>query len=145
MTSLCDAPGTTEVAGSDAGESDNCVFLRGILAAEPEVRSLPSGDEVVSFRLTVTRSAAENRAGGRSGPKVDTIDCVTSRPRVRRTVERAAAGQQLELRGALHRRFWRSGAGVASRYEVDVESIRVVRGAGRRVTRQGDPGQRTGA
>ena len=38
-------------------QADNTVFLRGRLAADPVARTLPSGDELCSFRLTVTRAA----------------------------------------------------------------------------------------
>jgi single-strand DNA-binding protein len=102
---------------------DNSVFLRGRLAAEPVARTLPSGDEILSFRLTVDRT--EQRQDGRA--KVDSIDCATQAPRVRRCLERAEPGEVLEVTGALHRRFWRSGAGLGSRYEVVVDTARVNR------------------
>ncbi len=71
-----------------AGEgSDNAVFLRGRLAADPVARTLPSGDELCSFRLTVTRP---QEAGTRS--RVDSIDCATTTARARRCLDRAAPG-----------------------------------------------------
>jgi single-strand DNA-binding protein len=97
---------------------DNQVFLRGRLAAPPEIRELPSGDEICSFRLTVRRPPGDR-------VRVDSVDCSTTRARVRRTVERAAPGDQFELTGSLHRRFWRGAAGVASRYEVDVSTAKI--------------------
>jgi single-strand DNA-binding protein len=97
---------------------DNQVFLRGKLAADPVLRVLPSGDELCSFRLTVPRAP-----GGRV--RVDSVDCSTTRVRVRRTLERASPGDEFEVTGSLHRRFWRSPAGLASRYEVDVASARL--------------------
>jgi single-strand DNA-binding protein len=36
-------------------------------------------------------------------------------------------GQVVEVTGSLHRRFWRSPAGLASRYEVDVASLKIIR------------------
>jgi single-strand DNA-binding protein len=102
---------------------DNEVFLRGRLAAEPSTRILPSGDELVAFRLTVPRSG--NGASARA--RVDSIDCATMNLRARRCVERAAPGDELEVTGSLHRRFWRSAAGPASRYEVEISSARQVR------------------
>jgi single-strand DNA-binding protein len=101
-----------------AASDDNQVFLRGRLAATPVVRELPSGDELCSFRLTVPRAP-----GGRV--RVDSLDCCTTRLRVRRTVERADPGDEFEVTGSLHRRFWRSPAGLASRYEFDVASARI--------------------
>ena len=105
-------------------EADNCVFLRGRLADEPVLRELPSGDVLATFRLTV-----DHRPTGRV--KVDSIDCVSTRARVRRSVTAATAGDRLEVRGSLQRRFWRSPAGPTSRYAVDVTTVRVIRAAGR--------------
>lgn len=108
----------------DPPAADNCVFLRGRLADDPVVRELPSGDVLATFRLTVQRGP-----GGRV--KVDSLECATRRARVRKTLTRAAPGDELEVRGSLQRRFWRSPVGPASRYAVDVESVRLLR-AGRR-------------
>jgi single-strand DNA-binding protein len=103
--------------------ADNAVFLRGRLAADPLTRELPSGDEILTFRLTVDRPSddAESRS------RVDSIDCATVVPRARRSIERAQPGDVLEVSGALHRRFWRSSAGLGSRYEVIVSSARSAR------------------
>ena len=100
--------------------ADNEVFLRGRLAAEPELRTLPSGDEICVFRVTVDRPA-----GARG--KVDSIDCATDVARVRKSVIAAEVGQQLEVRGSLHRRFWRGPSGLNSRYEVAVAAAKVSR------------------
>jgi single-strand DNA-binding protein len=103
--------------------TDNHVLLRGLLAAEPLVRALPSGDELCSFRLTVLRPPATH---GRA--RSDSIDCASTRAAVRRTVGRCSPGQRLEVSGSLRRRFWRSTAGTpASRYEVEVIDIRKLR------------------
>ena len=104
---------------NDATPSDdNRVFLRGRLAAPAVVRQLPSGDELCSFRLTIPRPVG-------SRAKVDSIDCCTTKLRVRKSVERGAPGDQFEVTGSLHRRFWRSPTGPASRFEVVVSSARV--------------------
>ena len=103
--------------------ADNAVFLRGRLAAEPLARELPSGDEILTFRLTVDRPPDDAAARSR----VDSIDCATVVSRARRSVERAQPGDVLEVSGALHRRFWRSSAGLGSRYEVMVSSARSAR------------------
>jgi single-strand DNA-binding protein len=108
----------------DPRVGDNEVFLRGRLAAEPEARTLPSGDELWAFRLTVPRPA-DDRSDSRS--RVDSIDCATLSARVRRCLERATPGDQLEVSGSLHRRFWRSQSGLGSRYEVIVSSARMAR------------------
>jgi single-strand DNA-binding protein len=104
----------------DDVESDNTVCLRGTLAAKAEPRELPSGDELLAFRLTVARPPGDRT-------RVDSIDCATTSAKVRRCLERADPGDRLEVGGSLHRRFWRSPSGVASRYEVTVTSARLSR------------------
>jgi single-strand DNA-binding protein len=96
----------------------NQVFLRGRLATEPVGRQLPSGDELAMFRLTVPRPNGERI-------RVDSLECTTVRARVRRTLARAEPGDELEVRGSLHRRFWRGATGPASRYEVAVATARI--------------------
>lgn len=102
---------------------DNWVFLRGRLADEPVVRELPSGDVLTAFRLTVSRPASERG-------RVDSLECSTVKARARRSLERARPGDQVEVSGSLRRRFWRTPAGAASRYAVDVDVVKVLR-AGR--------------
>jgi len=115
-------------------ETLNSVRLRGRLSGEPELRTLPSGDEVVSFRVVVDRPPA--RAGARAG--VDTIDCAAFRAVVRRAVLRWSPGQLVEIEGALHRRFYAGPAGRASRYEVEVRAAaRAAGAAGERGTMAG--------
>ena len=104
--------------------SDNQVYLRGRLAAAPAFRELPSGDVLAVFRVTVDRPPQDR-------VRVDSIDCVTTSARARNALARANAGDDLELHGSLHRRFWRTPAGPASRYAVDVRTVRVTK-AGRR-------------
>jgi single-strand DNA-binding protein len=97
---------------------DNHVFLRGRLAAAPVVREMPSGDELYSFRLTIPRPPG-------SRVRVDSIECSTTRLRVRRSLERGEPGDQFEVTGSLRRRFWKSPTGPASRFEVEVSSARI--------------------
>lgn len=106
-----DKPSTTST-------SDNQVFLRGKLAAPPLLRDLPSGDELCSFRLTIPRPPG-------SRVRVDSIECSTTKVRVRSSLLRGEPGDQFEVSGTLHRRFWRSPSGPASRVEVEVSSARI--------------------
>jgi single-strand DNA-binding protein len=99
--------------------SVNEVRLVGRLSGEPVVRVLPSGDELTVWRLVVARSP--DKAAARS-PSVDTIDCVARRPSIRRMAVRWSAGDTLEVKGALRRRFWRGAGGPASRCEVEVSA-----------------------
>lgn len=98
---------------------DNQVFLRGRLAAVPIAQTLPSGDELLRFRLTVRRPST-------SRVRVDSLECVTTRVRPRRALARAIPGAELEVTGSLQRRFWRSPTGPASRYQVEVETVRLM-------------------
>lgn len=99
-------------AMSDDFDHVNEVVLIGRLSGEVNARDLPSGDELVSFRVVVERPD--------SG--VDTIDCVAFRADVRRKVQRWNSGDVLEVHGHLRRRFWRTGNGPASRTEVEITS-----------------------
>jgi single-strand DNA-binding protein len=101
---------------SKPSAADNHVFLRGVLAEVPRVRTMPSGDELCSFRLTVPRPK-----GSFGRTRVDSIECATTRLAARKAAVRLAPGEVLEVTGSLRRRFWRTGSGSAtSRYEVDV-------------------------
>ncbi len=109
----------------------NEVVLVGRLAVAPEVRALPSGDSLTSFRLVVGRSASSGRQPThqtRSRPvTVDTLDCVTWQATVRRAAATWAPGDIVEVSGAIRRRFWRSPGGTASRCEVEVARARRLR------------------
>jgi len=102
----------------------NEVFLVGRLSGEPVLRALPSGDEILSWRLVIDREDAGSITAGRRTPTVDTIDCVAHKRALKRLVARWAPGDVVEVRGALRRRFWRGSHGVASRCEVEVTEAR---------------------
>jgi len=97
----------------------NAVRLSGRVSAAPEARMLPSGDEVVSFRLVVPRSPAARR---RSKQRVDTIECSAWTARLRRSVRRLAAGDTVTVTGELRRRFTRGAGGPTSWVNVDLET-----------------------
>jgi single-strand DNA-binding protein len=94
-------------------EHRNEVVMVGRLAAAAVPRALPSGDEVVSWRLVVERPAG-------STPSSDTVNCSAFGARVRGQALNWDPGDVIEVSGALHRRFWRGPAGLQNRYEVDV-------------------------
>jgi single-strand DNA-binding protein len=105
----------------------NEVHLVGRVSGEPTVRSLPSGDELVQFRVVVPRPerrGESDRAGTRT--QVDTIDVACWPSRVRRTAARLPDGQAVEVSGSLRRRFFATATGRGSRYEVDATSVRRV-------------------
>jgi single-strand DNA-binding protein len=97
----------------------------GRVSAAPEERALPSGDEIVTWRLVVARPA--RRAGPTQRSQVDTLDCVAWTSTARRSARRLAAGDTVEVQGALRRRFWRTTGGPASRCEVEASRVRRLR------------------
>jgi single-strand DNA-binding protein len=113
----------------ETGEWANEVRLVGRVSGEVEERELPSGDRLAQLRVVVPRPAG---AGGGNGAaagaaRVDTIDVACWTGRVRQAARRMGAGDRVEVVGALRRRFFRTGAGTASRYEVEADSVRRLR------------------
>lgn len=94
----------------------NEVRLFGRVSGAPRTLELPSGDEVVSWRLVVDRAPSARTTGNR----VDTIDCAAWTAALRRRAERLSDGESVRVVGRLRRRFWRGAAGPASRHEVEV-------------------------
>lgn len=110
----------------------NEVRLLGVLAGT-ELRALPSGDELLTFRVTVRRPPppARSRAGvspTRRAPSVDAIECIAGTPAAVRAIRRCTVGEAIEITGRLQRRFWRSAAGPASTYQVEASAVRRLRG-----------------
>jgi single-strand DNA-binding protein len=112
--------------GGKVADGHNEVVLGGRVSAEPTIRVLPSGDELVSWRLVVGRDSRGRSAAGRQLPTVDTIDCVAFKATVRRAAARFVGGEVIEVRGALRRRFWRGAQGASSRCEVEVLEIKKI-------------------
>lgn len=102
-------------------DDNNQVRLVGRVSADPETRILPSGDEVVTFRLIVRRSAAARR---RSKQVVDTIECDAWSAAMRRSVSRLVAGAEVEVTGELRRKFSRGAGGAMSFVSVELDSCR---------------------
>ena len=103
--------------GSEELQEDyslNDLLLRGRVSNEAISKELPSGDKVVEFRLIVTRS---ERAG------VDTLDIAAWSAKVRKIALSLEADDWVEVSGSIHRRFWQSPAGVASRWQVEADEI----------------------
>jgi len=112
-------------AREDARPARNEVVLVGRVSAPAEERTLPSGDVLATWRLVVDRPAMPRRAV-REGVRpvtVDTLDCVAWAGRTRRSARALRAGDVVRVEGALRRRFWRAGAGAASRTEVEVAVV----------------------
>lgn len=107
----------------------NEVRLVGTVSADAEVRTLPSGDELCLVRVVVPRLPVRVRADGRKSPSVDVVDCAAWDARPRRSVASWRAGDEVQVVGALRRRFFRAGGQTASRVEVEVASARIIRRA----------------
>ena len=110
-------------------ERANEVRLVGTVSGEPERRVLPSGDELCVVRVVVPRLTVRPRADGGRGQSVDVLDCCAWEARPRRAVSGWRPGDQVEVSGALRRRFYRAGGVTASRVEVEIRSARLVRRA----------------
>jgi single-strand DNA-binding protein len=103
--------------------------LLGRLADVALERVLPSGDTLVTFRLVVPRPPEKRQAlTGRRAPTIDTVDCVAWGARERKRLLAQSGGCELEVWGALRRRFYRGPGGLGSRYEVSVEKVVAVKG-----------------
>ena len=105
---------------TDAGYV-NSVTLVGRVSAAPDVRDLPSGDRLVTLRVVVDRPPER----GSTKRVVDAIDVACWSKRTQRTAGSLAADDPVRVEGSLRRRFFATGAGRASRYEV--EASRLVR------------------
>ena len=102
----------------------NEVLLIGRVSGEPEVRQMPSGDEMVSLRLVVRRPAPKvGRASG-SRQVIDTIDCGGWLAGPKRAMLGLRSGDTVQIVGSVHRRFYRVGPGPASRYEIEVAKVK---------------------
>lgn len=92
----------------------NDCLLRGRVSAEAVEKELPSGDRVVEFRLIITRTERDG---------VDTLDIAAWSPKSRRTALSLKSGEWIEVSGSVRRRFWQGPAGLASRWQIEGESI----------------------
>jgi single-strand DNA-binding protein len=105
----------------------NDVTLVGRMSQPAEEQLLPSGTELWKFRVIVGRPP-ESRT---SRVTVDALDCVVWAKRPARSVSSWRAGDLVEVRGSLRRRFFApAGGGRVSRCEVEVVGARLIRRAG---------------
>lgn len=100
----------------------NRIELVGRVTREPVERELPSGDRVVTFRISVARPV-----GGPSKARSDWFDCAVWTGRLRRNVARWQVGDVVSVTGGLRRRVFRGSAGFQSFVEVEVETAQRLR------------------
>lgn len=92
----------------------NDLLLRGRVSAQATSKELPSGDKVVEFRLIITRSEREG---------VDTLDIAAWSAKSRKIALTLKGDEWIEVSGSIHRRFWQSPTGVASRWQIEADEI----------------------
>jgi single-stranded DNA-binding protein len=107
----------TKSVASTENEIDyslNDLLLRGRVSAQATSKGLPSGDKVVEFRLIVTRAEREG---------VDALDIAAWSAKSRKIALTLEGDEWVEISGSIHRRFWQSPTGVASRWQVAADEI----------------------
>jgi single-strand DNA-binding protein len=103
----------------------NDVVLVGRVSAAAQERELPSGDRIAVLRVVVDRPPPRRPAPpGVRPPTVDTVVCVAWPSGLRRRVLGLVAGDVVEVVGALRQRYWRAGAALGSRTEVEMATMR---------------------
>ena len=99
----------------------NEVLLVGRVSAAATPVELPSGDQLTSFRLVVERGPSRRPVPEGVRPAtIDTFDCVAWPAGLQRAAQGWEPGDVVEVQGAARRRFFRAGAGVQSRFEIEV-------------------------
>jgi single-strand DNA-binding protein len=105
----------------------NDVHLVGRVSAEPTRRDLPSGDVLVTVRVVVPRPPVTRPVEGRRPTSIDTIEVACFSAPTRRSAAAIRVDDTVEVWGALRRRFFRTGAAVQSRYEVEATRLKRTR------------------
>ena len=120
---------TTRSTETDPDDTHgSTVTLRGRVTGLPEERTLPSGDVLVTFRISVPRRPTPLGKGSRQTS--DWVECVAAAARIRRGVATWSVGDEVQVDGVLRRRFYRSEGGAGgSRLEVEALHARRVRRA----------------
>lgn len=103
----------------------NQVELVGRLGARVGDRTLPSGDVITTFSVTVDRARMVALDRG-SSVTVDVIACVANGRRIAARAHRLEPGTPIRVRGVLRRRFWRGPGGLQSSTEVHVLELEKV-------------------
>jgi single-strand DNA-binding protein len=112
------------MAEQDVIQGINAVELVGRVSAAAEERALPSGDVFVTWRVVVDRPPRRALPEGRRVSSIDAIDCIAWTTATRRTAASFAVGDVVRVEGALRRRFWHTGAGPQSRYDVEASAAK---------------------
>ena len=92
---------------------------------------MPSGDELVSLRVSVPRTGAPGGGAAHRRGGADWIDCALWSGRLRRAAEHWAGGDWVEVTGQFRRRYFPTVAGGTSVIELDARTARRVARADR--------------
>jgi single-strand DNA-binding protein len=96
----------------------NVVILRGTLSSDPAVRTLPSGDPLATFEVTIRPP---------EGP-AETVPVAW--PKAPKRATSLSAGSEVVVTGRVRRRFFKAGGVTASRTEVLADNLLLARSAG---------------
>ena len=116
---------TEKVAALRGESTDNAVELRGRVSSAPVERELPSGAVITTFRLSVPRARTPDDVGVGAERRLGRLHGL-GRPLPAQR-ERLGGGDEVEVGGALRRRFFRGGVGSSTRLEVEVLTARRAR------------------
>lgn len=100
----------------------------GNLTRDPELRSIPSGQQVASFSLAVNRTW--NNASGEKQEAVDYIDCNAWGKPAEIITQYMTKGSAILVSGRLQQRTWEQEGQKRSKVEVVVEDFNFVGGNG---------------
>jgi len=114
---------------ADDGDGDgaNEVRLVGRLTSVPIAVELPSGDALVSFRISVPRSPGTTKTVTTTSQRVDSIPCSAWSAALRRRIAGWRPGDTVEVTGAVCCRFYQAGEATRSRVEVVAATARIIR------------------
>ena len=111
----------------DGDQAANDVRLVGRVTSVPVVVDLPSGDALVSFRISVPRSPGAAKAVATTSQRVDSIPCSAWSAALRRRIAGWRPGDTVEVTGAVCCRFYQAGGATRSRVEVVASTARIIR------------------
>jgi single-strand DNA-binding protein len=115
------------VEQTEEPEPRNEVVLCGRISGDPQLRELPSGTVMVSFRMVLTRERTPMTASSKQPS--DWVECTAWGARVRKQASGWRDGDRVEVRGALRRRYFRAGSDARTSVEVEMLAGRLVRRA----------------
>jgi single-strand DNA-binding protein len=108
--------------------SFNQVILMGNLTRDPELRAIPSGQQVCSFSLALNRSY--KGADGNWQETTDYIDVVAWGPLGERVAQYLSKGRPCLVNGRLQSRSWEQDGQKRSKVEVNAQDVTFLGGPG---------------